>query len=267
MKPKKKAPAPDKPKKPGTKKASKKLPSDEKMGVYTDLLVESLLEEAASQLWLGYEHGKATPEMLSDQQIAENLPGQDAGLRMLDHGHGHGFHGRLAGFVIYQVREQSGLEPVEFEGVPPPEETKEPTHPLYADGICGGLLLRQLQDALASGDGGFFRTLAEMIEKDYLEPPNQLDAVGYALQAKLELEKEGKPVTKKTVREKAERKRAEYRVRQEGKTPTPDLIAKEIEGANWNWNWKRIWKQHPDIEGLDQDPGGRPATRRKPGTK
>jgi hypothetical protein len=263
MKPKKNT---DRPKKQGCKTPATLL-SDEEVSVYGDLLFEVLLQDGINQLFKGFEDGKTAPEMLSDESIAEKLPSQAAPLRMLDHGHGHGFRGRLAEFAIYQVREQAGLEPVEFEGAPPLEETGEPTHPLYADGICGGLLLRQLQDALESGDGAFFRTLAEMIEKDYLEPPNQLDAVGYALQAKLDLEKEGKPVTKKTVREKAERKRAEFLVRRSGKTPTPDLIAREIEGANWNWNWKRIWKQHPDIEGLDQDPGGRPATRRKPGTK
>jgi hypothetical protein len=166
---------------------------------------------------------------------------------MLDHTHGHDIQGRLATDAFYLV-------------MPPCEKTVKLLHPIYKEGLCGGLLFRQLQDAYENGDAGFFLKLADMIKARSVASPNVFDPVAYALRAKLKLEDDGKPVTKKAVRELAEKTRAEYLIRSRGQMPSPALIKLEIDRLDWDW--KRIWKKHPDLIGLPQDKGGAPRKRK-----
>jgi len=218
---------------------------------FADLMADSVQKIYADQVQLfdGFESGKSHHENLSDEGLRALMPGLDAFERKLDFIHGHDFQGRLAARAFSHMR--SSVEQTENPGL---------LHPIYREGLCGGLLFRQLQDAYKKGDAGFFRALVGMIETRAIATPKLFDPVAYALGAKLKLEDDGKPVTKKAVRELAEKTQAEYQIRSRGAMPTPDLIKRETDRLCWDW--KRTWKKHPDLEDLPKDKGGPPRKRK-----
>ena len=246
MKPKKKVASGEKPQASGEKESD----TDPHAVSLAELLADDFKKFYADeiQLFEGFQASKFQPEFLSDESMRTLLPGHDAFMRMLDHTHGHDIQGRLATHAFYLV-------------MPPCENTEELLHPIYKEGLCGGLLFRQLQDAYEKGDAGFFLKLADMIKARSVETPNAFDQLAYALRAKLNLENDGKPVTKKAVKELAEKMRAEYLIRSRGQTPSPGLIKLETDRFGWDWQ-KRIWKKHPDLIGLPKDKGGAPRKRK-----
>ena len=217
-------------------------------------LLPTARDDEARLILSGFEMGEGDPAKFLGPE--DTLPGDKAAARAVEYSYGHESVGLLIGFLIFQAMAGDKI---------PPLHQKEFPNSRFKDGLVGGVMNKQFRAAVSRADGSFFRTLADMIERDFLSPPKEGEQVARLLWAKHFLEAAGNPVTKKTVRETAAKRFVEDRYRKIGQRPTPEQIARE--SALLEWDWKRLWKKHPDLEALRNDPGGRPRERRKRGTK